>query len=346
MSLIPELLLTILQLVFQQALHANDFTDFINLTTANKALFELAVPILWRELPSAQPLLHLLPSNVVVRSVDHHLSSATKWHYKLRRIPLMSDLDRLLMYIPHIRAIRARGRSSLNPSASHTFHKLFQEHLPIPTLPRLEHLQLTDSSDTLVAYIPSLLHESLRTLELPYHATGLQSAFAHLLVDVPPPLDTLVYVDSPVRMQHFAQSIHLFPLLRNLTISLLDPAIMQAIMSLAFLDRLEIVIDAAFDGTSTHPYAFHSNRPISSLTLAVVDPPLFRHNAVDDGSLSLSALLLALPLPCHQLSIVLPHRFQSRFDGSGIESLRQYLNPFTTSLSVKIAPISFRSSVA
>ncbi|KAG2038740.1 hypothetical protein BDR03DRAFT_1009491 [Suillus americanus] len=346
MPLIPEILLTIVQLVFQQALHANDFTDFINLTTANKVFFELATPILWRELPSAQPLLHLLPSNVVVRFLDRDLSGDTKWHYKLRRIPLVTDLDRLLTYAPHIRAIRARTRPSLNSSAHLTFDKLFQNNLSIPTFPRLEHLQLTDSSDSLVLYIPSLLHQSLRILELPYYATGLQLAFAHLLAGIPPPLHTLVYVDRPLRMQQFAQSIHLFPLLRNLTVSLLDPVAMQAIVSLPFMHSLEIVIDAAFDATSTHPYTFHSHRPISSLTFAIVDSPLSRRNpAIHDDSLSLRALLRAFPLPCHQLTIVLPHRFQSYFAGPEIKSLEQYLNP-STALSVKIAPTSARRSNA
>lgn len=66
------------------------------------------------------------------------------------------------------------------------------------------------------------------------------------------------HLDVRARMQHFAQSIHLFPCLRDLTVSLLEPIAMQAIASLAHLTRLDIVINPSRDTISTHSYiSFH-----------------------------------------------------------------------------------------
>lgn len=81
MALIPECLLAIVELAFKQAVHANDFTHFINLASANKSFFSMAIHLLWRELPSAQPLLHLLSTNIVVRSVYFDYSHKRTWHY-------------------------------------------------------------------------------------------------------------------------------------------------------------------------------------------------------------------------------------------------------------------------
>jgi hypothetical protein len=58
------------------------------------------------------------------------------------------------------------------------------------------------------------------------------------------PLHTIVYVDVRTHMGGFVQSIHLFPLLCSLTISLLEPIAMQAITLLPLLARLEIAIDS------------------------------------------------------------------------------------------------------
>jgi hypothetical protein len=69
MFIIPELLCEIFLYIFQQALHA----------MANKSFFALA--ILWKELLSAQLLLHLLPSNIVVRYIDQDFSNESKYHY-------------------------------------------------------------------------------------------------------------------------------------------------------------------------------------------------------------------------------------------------------------------------
>jgi hypothetical protein len=59
MSLIPDLLFIIIELVLKQAVHTNNFTDLMNMASVNKVLFRLAIPLLWRELSSAQPL-HLV----------------------------------------------------------------------------------------------------------------------------------------------------------------------------------------------------------------------------------------------------------------------------------------------
>ncbi|KIK36126.1 hypothetical protein CY34DRAFT_16599 [Suillus luteus UH-Slu-Lm8-n1] len=320
MSLIPDLLFAIVNLVFKRALHANNFTDLVNMASANKALFRLTIPLLWRELPSAQPLLHLLPTNVVVRSVTYDPSDRIVWHYRLRRIPFRSDLDRLHLYTTHIRAIRACGRPSLNFSACHTFTKLFLDNLSLPTLPHLERLQLTDPSDGFIPYIPNLVHASLRVLEIPNYAINHELIIAQL-VAVSPPLHTLVYVDVHTRVGVFPKSIHLFPLLRSLTVFLPEPVAMQAIASLPLLARLEIVIDPARQTIVMHQYNVLFHHRLASLIITIVDSP-----DLDVAFPSLKKLLFTFPISCDKLTIIMPPRLQGR----GIEAIVGDQNPSTS----------------
>ncbi|KAG2136425.1 hypothetical protein DEU56DRAFT_913005 [Suillus clintonianus] len=307
MFLLPEVLRTVCQLVFNRALQ-HSFTDFMNLMLANKVCFYTAMPLLWKELPSLQPILHTFPSNVVVRFYKD-----AQWHYKLRRIPLVSDQSRLLMYAPFIQGISACGRPALNDSANDTFKHLFYGNLPFPSLSTLEMPK---------AYL----------LELPFNDCSLPNIFDNILDDVPPCLHTLAYVDNPARMNRFAQSIHHFPLLRNLTVSLLDPTAMQAIVSLTLLESLEIVIPDSSLIHATHPYTIQFKRTIPSLTIAIRNSRLFPYR--QEVLLSAKALFLAFPASCHQLTVTIHTSFLGTVEGSFVACLAEEFSLPEASISV------------
>ncbi|KAG2029502.1 hypothetical protein BDR03DRAFT_987713 [Suillus americanus] len=152
---------------------------------------EVTLEVLWNKLPSADPLLHLLPEDIIER----HLEKDGKWSYSYIGTRLPSDLEQFYMRAPHIRAIISHEHS-LGYDAVDMFKNILDYHTSIsdaPFLLCLAHLQLANNSDPLLKFILSLIHMGLETLVLPYCSSLSSSIISHVL-QILPPLSNIVYI--------------------------------------------------------------------------------------------------------------------------------------------------------
>lgn len=64
--------------IFEQVhLAKDDLGHFASLATVNKAVSDVVIRLLWKELPSMMPLIHLLPDDAVTKQRD----SSGLWHF-------------------------------------------------------------------------------------------------------------------------------------------------------------------------------------------------------------------------------------------------------------------------
>jgi len=64
-----EIRLTVFQQAYWQAEQRGSLYDFITLATLSRHCFNMAVDLLWQELPSIAPLLHVLPDDVIKKQL-------------------------------------------------------------------------------------------------------------------------------------------------------------------------------------------------------------------------------------------------------------------------------------
>ncbi|KAG2136429.1 hypothetical protein DEU56DRAFT_947113 [Suillus clintonianus] len=311
-----EILLEVFGHAYAQAVDELGLSDLVALATVNKAFFDASIPTWWRKLPSAEPLLHLIPDHILHRQFNEN-----HWSYSLYTELAPQHLTRLYLYARHIREIDASG-ISLSFGAAQAFKYVLRVHSESnstnPLLPCLNRLRLRARHDTLLEHIPALLHDGLRLVELPHYATGLDSAISALLT-APSALRTLVYVDLPKNTESFEKSLHLLRSLRHLTVSLLGPTGMKAIASLPSLESLSLVVE---DSLRTLPYTITSIHPIVSLEIVLQTS--FILGGIDNNPFeSAMCLLRALPIPCCQLTIVLPVHLGGAALAAFIASLTQ-----------------------
>jgi hypothetical protein len=197
-----------------------------------------------------------------------------------------------------IRAIKLRGPSiayDIVDGFTNILHR--HRHTLSPPFPCLTHLELSCTRDPLVTFLPNIIHRGLRTLTLPHDDVLLDPVMSCLL-RILPPIQTLAYVSTSHGMRNFVNNIHLFPFLRDLTVSLtLEASDLLTIMSHPSLQSLTLVISLTLP--ALQPIAF-GNR-IRSLNLD------FRKSLLNPLDTAI-ALLHRFPVPCQQLGILLPNQ--------------------------------------
>ncbi|KAG0691650.1 hypothetical protein DFH29DRAFT_1010517 [Suillus ampliporus] len=297
MPLVYEILLEIFELVHNHA-KLNGIADFLSLLEVNRAFSDIAIMVLWKELPSVDALLHLMPEDVLERSFEDGI-----WRYICHRNPLPAELARFDLYAPLIRAIQP-DVCALSHRAVQGFEAILRSHTSrsgTPLLPRLHHLQLAYSSDALLGFIPSLLHDGLRNLSLP--ANGFNSGYIlNCLIRTPPPLHSLVYISSE-GVSHLANHLHLFPSLRHLTVPLQLPAQMEAITTHP-LDSLTVIVSNPVN-LPQNSITFH--HPLRSFSI------VFRQTFLVGGGENPSFedainMLHACAVRCERLKLTLPRQ--------------------------------------
>ncbi|KAG2045756.1 hypothetical protein BDR06DRAFT_977979 [Suillus hirtellus] len=103
---------------------SSSLREFLPLTRLNGRSFKIAVAVLWQKLPSADPLLHLLPDDVVQKQPEN-----TEWHYAIRAYDV-----------------------SLTVSATFLFDVIFKNlGLKGPLLPNVTQLKLVHPNDHLLS---------------------------------------------------------------------------------------------------------------------------------------------------------------------------------------------------
>ncbi|KAG2038737.1 hypothetical protein BDR03DRAFT_1009488, partial [Suillus americanus] len=288
-----EVMLAICELVYWSA---DGRRLLLPISQVNTSIREVALEVLWNELPSAEPLLHLLPEDVIER----HLERDGKWSYSYIGTPLPSDLEQFYTRAPRIRAIISHEHS-LRYDAVDAFKNILDYHSSIsnaPFLLHLAHLQLSNNSDPLLEFIPSLIHMGLETLVLPYRSS-LSSSIISRVLQILPPLRNIVYVEFGEEAHDFVHHIHLMPSLRSLTIPLLEPAVMQAVFSHPHLLDLTVVVYMevhVLDADMSFHHAFRS--------FSIIFTRSFLFGGVDEETLNTAITILrALRVPCQQLSV-------------------------------------------
>jgi hypothetical protein len=124
------------------------------------------------------------------------------------------------------------------------FTNILHHHTISSLFPHLIHLELSSAHNPLLAFLPNVIHNSLRMHTLLYDDPLLDWVMSCLL-QVLPPIQALVYVSTSLDVQDFIKNIHLFPFLCDLTISLtLEASNLQTIMLHPSLQTLILIISS------------------------------------------------------------------------------------------------------
>ncbi|KAG1758050.1 hypothetical protein EDB19DRAFT_1901553 [Suillus lakei] len=290
MSLAHELVLEIFKYVYDDSIRCS----FPNLVQLNWAYSDLTLTVLWAELNSLEPLLHLMPEDVVERhSVDG------QWRYTIHRAPSALQLEWFYIYAPLIRAIKSFG-PSINYDIIDGFTNILHCHTLAslsPLLLHLNRLELTYSRDPLLQFIPHIIHGGVRSLILPHRGILVGSVVSHLL-QTTPPLQSLVYMSLDESTNDFARNIHLFPSLHDLTIPLLEASDMQIVVSHPSLQNLTLYIFYVLPLLQTITFS----HPLCLLSFVFRGSFAADELARDSWDIVMTTLC-QFPAPCRQLSI-------------------------------------------
>ncbi|KAG1785182.1 uncharacterized protein HD556DRAFT_1450934 [Suillus plorans] len=313
MSLAYEITLTICELVYS---NPHGCQHLLPLLAVNRAMCDVALTVLWRELPTALPLLHLMPEDVIER----HLAVDSVWRYILHGPPSPSQLDRFHVYAPRVRAIISRERA-LTYDTIEAFAAILRCHTSMtdaPFLPNLTCLRLAHGSDPVLEFVPSMINRGLETLAIPQAVVELEPILTRIL-EVLPPIRNLICIEitNLTRLRDFTRRIHLLPTLRALTVTLLDPEGMEAIFSHPFLRNLTVIVDRQLY-LPQHTPTFH--HPLHSFSIKFRKSWLGGGMGADDLDAALTLLRRVRP-PCEQLSITLGLHVDGPALGKFISSL-------------------------
>lgn len=164
---VTELVIKIYKQLYREAVSGKNgstsLREFLPLTRLNGRSFKIAVAVLWQKLPSADPLPHLLPDDVVQKQPEN-----TEWHYVgLISLSIASNVKvtcrhssaapsnlNWIVYTSisrSFKAIRAYD-VSLTVSATFLFDVIFKNlGLKGPLLPNLTQLKLVHPNDHLLS---------------------------------------------------------------------------------------------------------------------------------------------------------------------------------------------------
>ncbi|KAG1856494.1 hypothetical protein C8R48DRAFT_775904 [Suillus tomentosus] len=287
----------------------------ITLALFNCVVCDIALMVLWRELPSVLPLLHIMPEDIIER----HLTVDSVWCYILHGPPSPSQLDRFHVYASRIHTIISQERA-LTYDTIKAFTAILSCHTFVtnaPFLPHLTCLRLFHGSNSILSFVPSMIHRGLETLAIPQVVVELEPILTHIL-EVLPPFRNLVCIEitNLPCVRDFACRIHLLPTLCTLTVTLLDSEGMQAIFSHSFLRNLTVIVDRQLYLPQHTPTFYHL---LHSFSIT------FRNSWL--GSIGADTLDAALTLlqrfrpPCEQLSIMLGLHLDGPALGNFINSL-------------------------
>ncbi|KAG2108247.1 uncharacterized protein F5147DRAFT_773831 [Suillus discolor] len=177
-----EVMLAICELIYSSP---NGWRHLLPLLVVNNFVSDIALMVLWQELPSPTPLLHLMLEQVVER----HLGRNGTWDYALSVL--------ISIFLCHA------SRSNA------------------PLLPHLTYLRLADSSSLLIEILPYIINSSFQMLILPDLCSYSQPVLSRVLSALPS-LRNLAWLELGQPVHDLIKSIHLFPSLHSLKVPLIE----------------------------------------------------------------------------------------------------------------------------
>ncbi|KAG2354383.1 hypothetical protein BDR07DRAFT_1494676 [Suillus spraguei] len=233
-----DVVFLILQMVHAMIINEDSFGlgDFAALATTSSAISEAILQLLWKQLPSVEPLIYLLPNDLI----QEHTNSNKTWELRFLRTPKLSDLERFHFYAQKVKAIYADGKA-LRPQHKHVFQTLLTLHNRSRSagflMPYLSHVVLKDNRDHLIQFLDQLLLPGLQSLVLPSNMLIFPDV-VHLLGH----LQTLVYISDSFHTNIILNSLSNCLSMHHLTLCYTQPTSMTSIASLDQLTTLTLII--------------------------------------------------------------------------------------------------------
>ncbi|KAG1855077.1 hypothetical protein C8R48DRAFT_776477 [Suillus tomentosus] len=315
-----EVMLAICELIYSSP---DGWHHLLPLLVVNSFMSDVALTVLWQELPSPAPLLHLMPEQVVER----HLHPNGNWRYTFSWLPSPCQLDRVDLYAPRIRTIVARP-GCLSVEAVDILISIFLCHASrsdAPLLPHLTYLRLADSSSPLLKILPYIINSGFQTLILPDLYGHSQPVLSRVLSTLPS-LRNLAWLELGQPIRHLVRNIHLFPTLRSLKVPLIED--MQPIFMHPSLLHLMVVI---YGQVYLPPNTPNFHHPLLSFGIAFRGSFM---NGLQDNEAFTTALIVlrGFQVPCEQLNISLFYQLSGVALGEFLNSLAALPNPSAVSL--------------
>ncbi|KAG1786491.1 uncharacterized protein HD556DRAFT_1449729 [Suillus plorans] len=301
----PDIIFMILQMVYTTISTENSgrLGAFAGLATTSSTISEAVLHLLWKQLSSVEPLIHLLPEDLIY----NHQNSNGGFELRFLRTFKPSDLARFHLYARRVKAICPEKKALRSPY-KHVFQSLLALHGRIRSLdsllPFLSHVELKHRRDCLIQCLDRLLHPGLTTLILPPHML-----FPPNIQNLLPHLQNLVYIANSSETRTVLNSLsHSLPI-RHLTLSYVEPTVMTSIASLCQLTVLTLVI---IPGSSSMKQTSHiPNHHIRTKVLSIQvepdeRPPTFDHpmaTSTDIGFPAIISLFSNHPITMQGLSI-------------------------------------------
>jgi hypothetical protein len=176
-----------MHLVYEILLEIFKYTQFNSnpsslraLLQLNRAYSDIMLTVLWAELNSLEPLLHLMPNNIIQRC-----SMNRQWRYMSKICQDRSTaLMRLRLFLKFLQyqnyidftsiALWYRQSNHAGPASPMISSMVLQisynrhRHTLSPLFACLTHLELSCTHDFLIAFLPDIIYKGLRTLTLPH----------------------------------------------------------------------------------------------------------------------------------------------------------------------------------
>ncbi|KAG2123867.1 hypothetical protein DEU56DRAFT_917274 [Suillus clintonianus] len=302
----PDIIFMILQMVYTAISTENSgrLGAFAGLATTSLTISEAVLHLLWKQLSSVEPLIHLLPEDLIY---NHQDSNGGFELVEVLRTLKPSDLARFYSYARRVKAICPEKKALRSPY-KHVFQSLLALHGRIRSLdsllPFLIHVELKHKRDRLIQFLDSLLHPGLTTLILPPHM--LLPPDIHNLL---PHLQNLVYIANSSETRTVLNSLSLSLPIRYLTLSYVEPAVMTSISSLRWLTILTLVIipgSSSMKQTSLIPNHHIRTRVLDIRVEPDECPPTLNHSmamSADMGFPAIISLFSNHPITMKGLSI-------------------------------------------
>ncbi|KAG1793364.1 uncharacterized protein HD556DRAFT_1443802 [Suillus plorans] len=301
----PDIIFMILQMVYTTISTENSgrLGAFAGLATTSSTISEAVLHLLWKQLSSVEPLIHLLPEDLIY----NHQNSNGGFELRFLRTFKPSDLARFHLYARRVKAICPEKKALRSPY-KHVFQSLLALHGRIRSLdsllPFLSHVELKHRRDCLIQCLDRLLHPGLTTLILPPHML-----FPPNIQNLLPHLQNLVYIANSSETRTVLNSLsHSLPI-RHLTLSYVEPTVMT---SIAFLCQLTVLTLVIIPGSSSMKQTSHiPNHHIRTKVLSIQvepdeRPPTFDHpmaTSTDIGFPAIISLFSNHPITMQGLSI-------------------------------------------